>query len=258
MRILAGRWMEFDPADRSALEARLRQGLPRHLFPPDAFESEDEWCSMRDSSIFRRLKRIDAAGGALTPESHMLLSEISPRHSKWKASAGDRDDFHSWHEGARWGPAGHPDVLSEIADDGLVKEAMRLQREWYFEEGDIWHMFCAADPDRALRGLQLEADNGQWEATAWRDLLWAAADKGEPELQFELADLLSRRRMARSRNFCRQRRPGYGNVERSCHQPTAPAVRAFCTFGTFSPPPPIVNKNQTIPVQATMIFSRNR
>jgi len=120
------------------------------------------------------------------------LGEISARHSKWKASAGDRDDFHSWHEGARWGPAGHPDVLSEIADDGLVKEAMRLQRERYFEEGDIWRMFCAADPDRALRGLKLEADNGQWEAAAWRDLLWAAADKGEPELQFELADLVSR------------------------------------------------------------------
>jgi hypothetical protein len=192
MRILAGRWMEFDPPDRSALEARLRQGLPRNLFPPDAFESEYEWCSMCDSSIFRRLKRIGAAGGALTPESHMLLSEISARHPKWKASAGDRDDFHSWHEGARWGPAGHPDVLSEIADDSLVKEAMRLQRERHFEEGDIWRMFCAADPDRALRGLQFEGNNGQWEAAAWQSLLWAASDKGEREFQFELAGVLAR------------------------------------------------------------------
>jgi hypothetical protein len=192
MRILAGRWMEFDPPDRSALEARLRQGLPRNLFPPDAFESEYEWCSMCDSSIFRRLKRIDAAGGALTPESHMLLSEISARHPKWKASAGDRDDFHSWHEGARWGPAGHPDVLSEIADDSLVKEAMRLQRERHFEEGDIWRMFCAADPDRALRGLQFEGNNGQWEAAAWQSLPWAASDKGEREFQFELAGVLAR------------------------------------------------------------------
>ena len=190
MRILAGRWMQFDPADRSAIEARIRQGIVRDLFPPDAFENEGEWSSIRDSSSFRRLKRIEAAGGILAPDSHTLLTEIFARHPKWQPGADDRDDFHSWMGEIRSGPDGHPELLANIADERLVKEAMRLQQERHFEEGDLWRLFCAADPDRALRGLRLEADGGQWGTDAWRCLLWAANDKGDPGFQFELADLL--------------------------------------------------------------------
>lgn len=192
MRLLTTRWMEFDSADRSAIEARLRQGIARDLFPPDAFQNDGEWASIRNSSIFKRLKRIEAVGGVLATDSHNLLKEISARYPQWKASARDRDDFSSWHDGVRYGFDGHPELLEKIADDGLVKEAMRLQREQYFEEGDIWRKFCSADPGRALQGLRQEANNGRWEPAAWRDFLWAAGDNGEPELQFELADLLLR------------------------------------------------------------------
>jgi hypothetical protein len=189
MRLLATRWMEFDPADRSEIEARLRQGIGRDQFPSDAFENEDRWLSIRDSSIFRRLKRIEAAGGVLATDSQNLLKEISARHQQWQAREGDRDDFSSWIEGG-WGPMGHPELLETIADEGLVKEAARLQTEQHFEEGDIWRKFCSADPNRALQGLRLEASHGRWKPGAWRDFLGTSVDNGDRDLQFQLADLL--------------------------------------------------------------------
>ncbi len=189
MRLLVTRWGQFNEVDRLALETRIRQGEPRHLFPADAFENEEEWSSIHDSSIYRRLKRIELAGGALTGESQQVIAEISARHPAWQPSSGDRDDFHFWHE-MRSGPDGQPELLAGVADEGLVKEAMRLQRERHFEQGDIWRVFCSADPERALRGLRLEAENEQWDPEAWRCLLWAANDKGDAVFQFSLADLV--------------------------------------------------------------------
>jgi hypothetical protein len=99
----------------------------------------------------------------------------------------------SWvEEEVRRGPWGNAELLADITDDALVKEAMRLQRERPFEEEDVWRLFCSADPDRALRALQLEADAGEWKDEAWHPLLWAAGSAGEPEFQFKLADILAR------------------------------------------------------------------
>jgi hypothetical protein len=191
MRLLVARWAQFADEDRLAVEARICQGEPRHLYPATAFEKDEEWRSIQDSSIFRRLKRIQVAGGALSATSEHLLAEISARHPAWQPSRGDRDDFSHWHE-MRSGPNGRPELLEHIADAGLVKEAMRLQREQHFEQGDVWRVFCSADSERALRGLRLEAGKGEWDAEAWRCLLWAATDKDDTSFQFELADLLSR------------------------------------------------------------------
>jgi hypothetical protein len=191
MRILVGRWIQFGDADRIAIEARLRQGVPREFFRAVAFEDDDEWNSIWDSTVYRRLKRIEQAGGALTATSQALLAEISARHPQWEPSAGDRDDFGVWHESS-YGPHGEPELLANIADDRLVQEAMRLQRERHFEQGDVWRVFCSADPERALRGLEREADNGQWDSEAWRCLLWAATEKDNAAFQCALADLVLR------------------------------------------------------------------
>ena len=67
---------------------------------------------------------------------------------------------------------------------------MRLQRERYFQEGDVWRVFCSADPERALRGLNLEANDRQWDVEAWRSMLWAASEKGGVDFQLAMADLL--------------------------------------------------------------------
>jgi NAD-dependent SIR2 family protein deacetylase len=191
MRLMTARWQAFTDAERAMLETRLRQGIPRTLFPGNAFGNEEEWISIQDSSRYRRLRRIQTIGGVLSPESVSLLDEIAARHPKWQPSSGDRDDFSVWHESS-YGPEGHPELLETVADDALVKEAMRLQRERHFEEGDVWRVFCSADPYRALRGLKLDGDADNWQPEAWRNLIWAAVEKGEPEFQFELADLFLR------------------------------------------------------------------
>jgi hypothetical protein len=179
MRLLAGRWNEFSKEDSEALEARLAEGIPRDLFPADAFKIQERWESIWDAAVFKRLKRVSAAGGELSAASHHILDEISARHPSWME------------EKVRQGPFGHPELLANITDDALVKEAIRLQRERPFE-GDVWRLFCSADPDRALRALRLEADAGEWKVEAWQPLLWAAGNAGKPEFQFELADLLAR------------------------------------------------------------------
>lgn len=98
MRLLVDRWAALEVADRELIEARLRCGIPRTQYPENSFKEEDEWISIRDSSIYRRLKRIKSAGGALVDASEKLLVEIAARHSEWQPAAGDRDDFRAWHE----------------------------------------------------------------------------------------------------------------------------------------------------------------
>jgi hypothetical protein len=150
---------------------------------------DERWTSIFDASIYRRLKRIEQTGGALSSDSYAVLAAISARHPNWRPAAGDRDDFHAWHE-SRWGRNGQPELLAGIPDNRLVKEAMRLERERRFDQGDVWRVFCSADPERALRGLSYEADTGQWEPEAWRCILWAASEKGDVDFQFAIADLV--------------------------------------------------------------------
>jgi SIR2-like domain len=188
MKLITSRWVEFSSDDRVILETRIRAGVPREVFSVDAFDNE-EWISVHDNSIFRRLKRIAAIGGVLSADSLAAIDQISSRHPAWVAAPGDRDDFNIWHESGR-GRSGTPGILSGIPDDQLVQEAMRLQEERRFEQSDLWSAFCSADPDRALRGLCKNAEDGQWKAEAWRSLLWAAHNKGEALFQREVADLL--------------------------------------------------------------------
>jgi len=189
MRLATRRWQKFTSQERATIEMRIRQGFPRGLFPEQAFEDDEEWQSTKDFAVMKRLARIQSAGGPLTSESETLLSELRSKYERWVPGSGDRDDFSAWYE-SHWGPDGQPDLLSGIADELLVSEAMRLQRERRFDQGDIWRVFCGTDPERSLRGLRLEAESNRWDVSAWRDLLWAASSNGDDALQFELAGLL--------------------------------------------------------------------
>jgi hypothetical protein len=189
MRLLTSRWAEFDDDDRGVIEMRICDGVPREVFPADRFYDE-EWESFNDGEVFKRLKRIHVAGGVLSPDIIANLDLISQRHPQWVARSGDRDDFQIWHGEVESGPSGDPEVLSGIADDRLVQEAMRLQAEQYFAQSGLWSVFCQADPDRALRGLHARAETEDWNNQAWEGLLWAAYQKGEAQFQQELADAL--------------------------------------------------------------------
>ncbi|MBU6527983.1 SIR2 family protein [Methylocystis sp. MJC1] len=185
MRLVTLRWREFAPAQRQAFEARICSGLPRDLFQEGSFE-KDEWGSVYDSAVMKRLNRLKLMGWPLNNDSETLLREIASRHPRWAPGEGDRDDFSSWHE-SHSGPDGQPELLANIADSALVSEAMRLQRESRWQQGDVWRLFCAADPERAQLGLRSEAKAGRWEVDAWRDFIWSATERSEDTLQLELA-----------------------------------------------------------------------
>ncbi|WP_145477610.1 SIR2 family protein [Stenotrophomonas rhizophila] len=189
MRLLARRWTTFGNDERAALEGRLCAGVPKTLFLDEATEDEDRWQSIVDNSIYRRLARISSADGVLSDTSNALLEEIRSRHPKWQAEPGDRDDFSVWHT-SKVGPDGHPDLLDGVDDDRLVQEAVRVQQESQYDEGDLWRVFCSADPERALRGLRHEGDAHRWDPDAWRYLLWAASEQGDADFQHEVAELV--------------------------------------------------------------------
>jgi hypothetical protein len=191
MRLLVGRWTEFGDDERAALEDRLRTGVPKTLFQDEATADDDRWQSIVDRSIYRRLNRIASADGELSEESRALLAEVTARHPKWQPEPGDRDDFSIWHT-SKVGPDGHPDLLAGVDDDRLVQEAFRLQQERQYDEGDLWRVFCNADPERALRGLRHEGDADRWDPDAWRYLFWAASEQGDAGFQRELAELVLR------------------------------------------------------------------
>lgn len=189
MRLLVVRWSQFGVQERTALDDRLRAGVPAALFTDEAVADVERWTSIVDGSIYRRIHRIIAAGGAVSEESQTVLAEISERHPRWRAGPDDQDDFSAWHT-ERIGLDGHPELLAGVEDDRLVQEALRLQQEQHFDEGDLWRVFCGADPERALRGLKHESDSGRWDHGAWRVLLWAAAEKGDAAFQHDVAELI--------------------------------------------------------------------
>lgn len=190
MRLLVLRWAEFSDEQRETVEKRLREGMPRKIFRADAYTDED-WASVQNHTIFRRLSRISGSGGVLSRESAELLQTISNRHPNWEPGQGDRDEFHSWHE-SRSGPSGHPESLASVDDKKLIDEALRLQNENQFEEGEVWRLLCRAEPGRALRALRSDAEKGVWREVAWRPFFWAADDIDDPDFQRAAAGLLAK------------------------------------------------------------------
>lgn len=186
MKVLVGRWDELPVESRERIEERIIAGLPRTLFPKTEID-EEKWTSIDDSASYRRLTRLRDAGRALSGAALARLAAVQERNPRWKAGPADRDDFHSWSESSS-GLSGQPALLANIADDRLVEEAMRIQRERMWDQGDLWRVFCQADPEKALRGLIAHAGAGVWDAEAWRPLIWTVAEGGEPEILAQVAD----------------------------------------------------------------------
>jgi hypothetical protein len=186
MKALVGRWDDLPVESRHRMEGRIVAGLPRTLFADSEIDDE-KWTSIEDSATYRRLTRLRDAGKALSAAAVTRLAEIQERHPRWKPGPGDRDDFHSWSESSS-GPSGQPDLLTNVADDRLVVEAMRIQRERFWDQGDLWRVFCQADPEKALRGLIAHTGAGAWDPEAWRPLIWTVTEGGEPEILGQVVD----------------------------------------------------------------------
>jgi len=57
-------------------------------------------------------------------------------------------------------------------------------------DGDSWQGLCLADPDRALRGLDAAASNGDWSPQYWEQLLWSRTVYSDPDTELRIAQLL--------------------------------------------------------------------
>lgn len=188
MRGLVARWEEFADQTRQQIEARISAGIPRCVFDDDAFDAE-RWQIVWDRAVYRRLARLTEAGKRLGTDSNDLLAQITMRRPNWHPGSEDRDDFHSWHESLT-GPDGDIDLLTGVPDATLVKEALRIEREKQFDQGDLWRKFCSSDPDRAFRGLVAENHEEGWNAYAWRALISATGEPFESPLRSEIADAM--------------------------------------------------------------------
>lgn len=187
MRMLVERWSGIRFEARERIEARFRSGIPQSFYAAQIADDTEQWQSIKDSSIFRRLARLQASGCQLTQDSIDTLDQIKARHPKWVSGPGERDDFSNWTE-VLTGPDGEAEKLAEVTDERLVDEALRLQREDYFRQGDIWQVFCSADPDRALRGLLSKAQKNNWGSEAWRSLVNAARNVEAADFHDRLAN----------------------------------------------------------------------
>ena len=232
MRLATKRWADFSAADREKFEARIRAGLPRELYPPDAFANEDDWLVVKDSAADKRLARLKSAGWPLSASSQAALDEIASRRPEWAHALGDRDDFAVWHE-SRSGPSGQTELLAGVKDDALVSEAMRLQRDRAYDQRDIWRLLTEADPERAFRGLKSDADIGRFEPIAWRDLLWAMCDKGDAATQFEVAAALLSMPAATLEELLAPA-TSWLQRRREFRKATRPKRCPFCAFGIDS------------------------
>lgn len=188
MKILVDRWDYLPRAPRAAIERRIVDGMPRSLFPKRPI-ADEEWDSIHDAASYRRLTRLRTAGRALSRRALARLSKIERRYPLWRPGPGDRDDFHSWSESSS-GPQGEPKSLDTVADDRLVAEALRIQQDHAWDQGDVWRLFCQSDPARAFRGLATEAAEGRYRIDAWPPFLWSLRDRPDDALLAQAADLL--------------------------------------------------------------------
>lgn len=184
-RMLAERWSDFTPDQRSQIERRLREGPPAERFREGA-----DIAYLIDRCRFDLLSGLRQEGCTLTVPSQDLLTEIGQRHPEWEPRPVERIGFWIWDGGSWGGTIGDPEPLRHVPDDLLVETAMRMNEE-EIDPGNAWRALCKVDPDHALRGLVADVDKGNWREAAWRSFLWESKELDQPEDLRTVATMLS-------------------------------------------------------------------
>jgi hypothetical protein len=179
-RLIRARWKDFPAAKQQKILDRICEGPPRSWFREGA-----EIDRNIDRSRFDILSGMARDGFDIGPEAKKLLADIRVRWPQWQPKPTEQAGFHIWHESDTGELGDDTDQLKGVADSELVAEARKLAAAAGFREGDSWQGLCLSDSDRALRGLDAVATNGDWSPQYWEQLLWsrnAYADVGT-ELQ---------------------------------------------------------------------------
>ena len=167
-RLARARWRDFPAPAAEAIQARIVAGPPG-----DWFRDEAEVERNVDRTRFDLLGDLERNEVELSAVARTTLAEIRNRWPQWQLRPPEQAGFRIWHEGPR-SITGNPGKFQGVSDDLLISSAKGAAETAGLMEGDAWQALCQSDPERALRGLTLEAKRGQWPAWAWDPFLWAA------------------------------------------------------------------------------------
>lgn len=213
MQLFVHRWSSVAAEDRARVEERICARLPRELLIPDG--DPDQIAAVRDNAVFIRLARIEEAGGCLSPLAADTLAQLRSKHPNWK-SDGEQDDFRVWSSGVRtMGRQGDVGLLAETPAEEILSRVEEVVGRDPFAQGDLWRLYCDAEPQNALAALLADDPTSTSRAGAWQSFFWSitameredvqqlALDAiSRPEFQFEpftaIADWLLRKRDALS------------------------------------------------------------
>ena len=209
MQLFVHRWPSILPGDRARVEERICAGLPRELLIADG--DPDQIASVRDNAVFIRLARIEDAGVGLSQLAVDALAQLRSEHPAWKPN-GEEDDFRVWSSGTRtMGHQGDLGLLAETPTEEVLGRVEEVVGRDPFAQGDLWRLYCDAEPKSALSALLADDPTSSTRAGAWQSFFWSitATEKedvqqlaldaiSQPDFQFEpytaIADWLLRKR----------------------------------------------------------------
>jgi hypothetical protein len=184
-RLIRARWNEFPKGKQNIILRRFLQGPPRSIFREGA-----DIDRAVDHTRFEILSSMVRDGFDIGTAGQKLLAEIKTRYPQWQPKPAEQMGFHVWHESGPRAIASDVDKLKNVADSQLVAEAKEIAAKADFLDGDNWQALCLADPDRALRSLDVAAEHGDWTVGFWEQLLWSRTAYTDPNTETRIAQLL--------------------------------------------------------------------
>jgi hypothetical protein len=186
-RLIRARWNEFPKSKQNMILRRFREGPPHSIFREGV--DIDRAVDHTRFEIFSSMAR---DGFDIGKAGQTLLARIKMRYPRWQPKPAEQVGFHVWHESGPRQVTGDADKLKNVADSQLVAEAKEIAARADFMDGDNWQALCLADPDRALRGLDAAAEDGDWAVGVWEQLLWSRTAYTDPNTETRIAQLLLR------------------------------------------------------------------
>jgi hypothetical protein len=184
-RLIRARWKEFPKTKHNVILRRFLEGPPRRIFREGA-----DIDRAVDHTRFEILSSMVREGFDIGAAGKKLLAEITGRHQQWQPKPAEQAGFHVWHESGPHDVAGDADKLKDVPDERLVAEARKSATKAAFMDGDLWQGLCLSNPDRALRGLDYAATDGDWPEGFWEQLLWSRTTYADSSTEPRVAQLL--------------------------------------------------------------------
>jgi hypothetical protein len=184
-RLIRARWNEFTVLKRNKILRRFREGPLRSWFREGADGDRAVDHSRYEIFSFMAREGFDIGAGGRN-----LLADISARYPEWQPRPAEQTGFHVWHESGFRNVEGDAEKLENVPDSKLVSEAKKIAINAHFRDGDNWQALCLSDPDRALRGLDAAAAEGDWTTGFWEQMLWSRSAYADSGTEMRTAQLL--------------------------------------------------------------------